>query len=498
MSQVLFQDYRQPQQLLLLQEGPGVLVDARAILDRAKKMWADAETETARLDRIDQWYKGTQDPYQIRGAAVEIRELNELARTPWLGLVVTTIAQAMFVDGYRSPVTGRDVPGPWNLWNANGMAKRQIPIHRAALGYGYSYLLAEPGISPITGEPSARMLGMSPKRMFAVYNDPAVDDWPVYALRIDRGIDGRTNLYLYDRLYKHSIRRVDREWHVTASVPHGASVCPVVRYTNNLDLDGHTPGEVEPFIVTASRVDKSTFDRLLTQHYNSWKKFWIAGLADITSDEEARQKKMQIRQDGVLIAPDPDTKFGTVDETSLDGFVNAIGADIEHLAAISQLPSHLLTGRLINLTSDALSAARAPLTQKVFERQVSFGQSHAQALRLASSIQGDETGASDVLARVTWQDMEIRSLAQAADALGKMAVQLGIPRVALWRMIPGVTQDDIDEWTEHLLDEDAVSVYLRGLNATGQSDGPGDPAKDSPEADRGTADPEKDSASGDA
>lgn len=496
MSELIWQDYRQPEQLMALVDTPETLVSDADIVARVDQMWADAEAEKTRLENIDKWYKGTQDPYSITGAASEVNELNQLARTPWLGLVVTTIAQAMFVDGYRSPVTGRDVEGPWQTWNANGMAKRQIALHRAALGYGYSYALIEQGRSPITGEPMARMLGMSPKRMFAVYRDPAVDDWPIYALRIDRGTKGNVVLYLYDQMYRHTVEVRDGKYGLTSSELHGASVCPVVRYTNQLDLDGQTPGEVEPFIVTASRVDKSTFDRLLTQHYNSWKKFWVAGLADITSNEEARQKKLQIRQDGVLIAPDPDTKFGTVAETSLGGFIEAIGSDIEHLAAVSQLPSHMLTGKLVNLSSDALSAARAPLTQKVFERQVSFGQSHAQALRLAAAMQGDQEAASDVLARVTWQDMEIRSLSQAADALGKMAVQLGIPRVALWRMIPGITQNDIDEWQDHLLDDDAVSVYLRGLNATGTStggsgDNPGDPKKGSPESEMGFSDPEK-------
>ncbi|QDM55900.1 portal protein [Gordonia phage Trax] len=493
-QRITYQDWRQPEQLQLLGEYDDQLTDPKEIVKKAESLWRDHEVERDRLAKIDQWYKGEQEPHNVRGATPELQELLALSRTPWLGLVVTTIAQAMYVDGYRSPVTGDDVPGPWRIWNDNGMHKHQIAIHRAALGYGYAYALVEAGVSPLTQEPTARIKGMSPKRMFAVYDDPAVDDWPVYALRVDRAENERKLFTFYDSTFAHSLTLHEGKWTIHSTAPHGAGVVPVVRYTNALDLDGNAPGEVEPFIVVAARVDKSSFDRLLTQHYNSWKKFYVSGMTDITDAEEARLAKMRIRQDDVIVAESVETKFGTIDETDLNGFINVINADVEHLAAVSQLPSHLLTGKLVNLSSDALSAARAPLTQKVYERQVSFGASHAQLLRLASAMSGDLSGASDVLARVSWQDMEIRSLAQAADALGKMAVQLGIPRIALWRMLPGVTQDDIDEWKEHLLDDDPTAVYLRELNATGsQQKDDGDDQTDSEE--NGTVDPEKNSGS---
>jgi hypothetical protein len=40
--------------------------------------------------------------------------------------------------------------------------------------------------------------------------------------------------------------------------------------------------------------------------------------------------------------------------------------------------------------------------------------------------------------------MESRSLAQAADALGKLAQMLGVPVEILWEKIPGFTQQDVD------------------------------------------------------
>jgi hypothetical protein len=100
------------------------------------------------------------------------------------------------------------------------------------------------------------------------------------------------------------------------------------------------------------------------------------------------------------------------------------------------------------LSAEALAAARASLNQKVTERQKSAGASHAQALRLASALSDYDEYATDVTGRVTWQDMEIRSMSQAADALGKMVQMLGVPPTATWNRIPGVEKSDVQEWVK--------------------------------------------------
>ena len=121
-------------------------------------------------------------------------------------------------------------------------------------------------------------------------------------------------------------------------------------------------------------------------------------------------QKLRLRQDDLLIAEDPDTKFGQLDETSLGGFIDAHRADIETLAAASQTPTHELTGQMANLSAEALAAARASLSQKITERQKSAGASHAQTLKLAAALDGHTDYATDITGRVTWQDMEIRSM----------------------------------------------------------------------------------------
>lgn len=409
-------------------------------------LWPEWLREKERLDRIDKWYRWDhEEPRLPRGATAELRNLLELAKTPWLGLVVTTIAQTLYVDGYRSPENS-DNAGVWRTWNANDFDQRQTAVHRAALAYGHSYVVVTPG-QDASGLRSV-MRGASPRRMLAVYQEPESDDWPMYALHATPQSDG-WKVRVWDEEFVYYVD-VSTSGDVTYNEfrEHNAGVCPVIRYTNDLDLDGRTPGEVEPLIPLAARIDKTAYDRLLTQHYNSWKVRTIAGLAEFAdTEEEANRKKLKLRQDDILVAEDADTKFGTLDETPLDGFINAYRSDVDDLAALGQVPvTSLNSSTIANLSADAIAELRSGLTQKGFERQTSFGKSHAQSLRLAAALEGDSVSANDVMARTTWQDMGTKSLAQAADALGKFSQMLGVPPEALWGRIPGVTESDVTEW----------------------------------------------------
>ena len=419
-------------------------------------LWSQFTAERERLGVIDKWYRwDAENPRLPRGATAELRYLLELSKTPWLNLVVTTVAQTLYVDGYRSP-DQRDNSPLWRTWQANKFNARQIAIHRSALAYGYAYATSLPGVDR-TG-PRSVLRGVSPRRMFAYYADPAEDDWPMYALQADpQGRDWMVRVVDDEAIYYLSMTAEGEPTYIEHRV-HGTGVAPVVRYANQLDLDGRTPGEVEPLIPLAGRINKTDYDRLLTQHFNSWKVRTVSGLAEFADDEEeANRKKLKLRQDDFLVAEDPDTKFGTLDETPLDGFIKAKDSDVETLAALAQVPATALNGKAINISAEALAELRAGLMQKSYERQVSFGESHAQLLRLSAAQEGRPDLAEDVLSEVTWQDMQVRSMSQAADALGKYAQMLGVPPQALWNRIPGVTKSDVDEWKALAAEGDAFA-----------------------------------------
>lgn len=435
------------------------------VTERLYPLWRE---EKAKLDRVDDWLRWEHERLKLPlRASQEHKWLADLSKSPWLGLVVTTVAQALYVDGYRSPDQTENATA-WRIWEANDFDWRQVAVHRSALAYGSAYVTVLPGEDAVGVRTVLR--GISARRMIAVYREPADDEWPIFALGVTDQTDGYL-LRVYDdeAVYFVSIGRGGSDPEFIESREHGAGVCPVVRYCNLLDLDGRTEGEVEPLIPLAARIDKTTYDRLLTQHFNSWKVRTIAGI-DIESSVTATTNdgseptqadidaaKVKLRQEDILTAQDADTKFGTLDETPLDGFVRAHDSDIETLAAIGQVPTTSLTGKVANLSAEAIAELRSGLTQKCTERQKSFGKAHAQALRLGAYLEGDAAAAEDFRSRVTWQDMQIRSLSQAADALGKIATLLQVPPQELWSRIPGVEKADVDEWRASAAEGDAFA-----------------------------------------
>ena len=448
-----------------------------------------------KCDAVDSWVNPVARGFEVpRNAAPEHRALADLSRTPWLRLIVDNVAQAMFVD--RIVDSEGEASELWQLWHENGLQAAQISLHRCFVTYGHAYSVVTPAVN--RGVDTAKIRFMSPRRVAVEFSDPGASLYPSAALEAASSKEGGTSYTLHlPGVSLDLIERAPDQVDVVGSRATDLDVVPVIRFANQVDLDGEVSGEVTPFIPTAQRINKTTYDRLLAQHFNSWKVKYVTGVEtprvpsteydeDGTPytftpegapiDELAAEKlKTKLAQDDILLIEDVESKLGTLDATALDPFVNAWRSDIEALAAVSQTPAHALTGQLVNLSAEALAAARAPLTQKVTERQVSANLAYSLTLRLAASYAGLDELAADDFVRVTWQDMEIRSLSQAVDALGKAKQMLGVPARGLWPRIPGVEASDLQEW-ERLADEenetDPVNRLLaKGSEPTGVSTG---------------------------
>lgn len=425
--------------------------------------------ERRKLDRIDRWARWDHDtPHRPKKATKEYKELAARAQAPWGDLIVGSIAQTLYVEGYRRPDAPEDATG-WGIWQANGMDGRQVALHRAILTYGLAYVTVLPG-KTLAGEPMPTMRGVSPREMITAYEDPAVDDWPVYALRISRIRKG-FRLQLLDSTQVHAIKVENLSDKMNpgsiVTEEHNAGACPVVRYENRFDLEGRAAGEIEPFIPLLGRNDQTTMDRLVVQRFGAWVVRTIAGMdvpasAD-AAGESVNETKLRLSIEDFLTAVDKDTKFGSLAATPLEGFIKAGEADKIDLAAVSQTPAFELLGQMANLSAEALAAAKASQTAKSDERKHTVGEKHEQSIRLGSHIAGDIEGAADFMAEVRWADTSIRSLSQAVDAYGKMKTMLDYPGELLWGKVPGFTRQDVDEAKQLLAQGGDLEALLREL-----------------------------------
>lgn len=454
-------------------------------VETARELLAVRRDEAKRLDLIRAYMRNLVCRiYVPRSASAEYKDLVDQSRINIMPLVVTTVAQNLFSDGYRAHLESVNAPA-WQVWQDNRMDARQSGIYRSALTYGASYATALPG--KVNGRSSAVITPYSPRALTAVYEDPINDEWPVYALISDTTLEkGKRirRLRLLDETHSYQLRGSEDEKTVTFvdAKAHGLGVTPVVRWLNEFgDIDDGSQGEVEPLMPLQDQLQQTTFGLLMAQHYAAFRQRWATGMA-IAEDEQGNAvEPFNAAVNRVWQNTSPDGKFGDFAETDLSGYLNSRKSTLAITSAIAQVPPHalLVSDGISNLSAEALAAIEAGLQRKVGERKTSFGESNEQLLRLAGKAAGIDGAWDETSAQVVWRDTESRSLAQVADAYGKIAQMLGMPVEILWERLPGFTQQDIERARELLQANNSVAALERMLNAEsgGQPADAGAPAR---------------------
>lgn len=438
------------------------MLDKQEVFEQVRRLLQIRRAEAEKLDLVHAFWRGKQD-YPVLPANVprEVRHLAEMSRVNMVTLVVDVLAQALFVDGFREPRAAENDAEVWAIWQANRMDARQIGLHRATLAYGAAYMVVLPG------DPGPVLRGASPRRLTAAYSD-LDDEWPAYALEV-RQTGRQLDLRLYDEGAVYTVADTVDQWRsgslelsddavLVGSAVHEMGVCPVVRFRNHEDLDDDSCllGEIEPLMPLQNQIDHTTFGLLVAQHFQAFKQRYIIGW---TADSEVASATAASR---LWAFEDENIKVGEFGEVNLAGYLDSRTATTELLATLSQTPPHHLLGKMVNLSAEALAAAESGQRRKIGERETTWGESHEQHLRLAAASKG-VTVADD--AQVRWRDTEARSLAQVADALGKLAQMLDVPKKELWAKIPGVTDQDLERWNAAAAKDDALGNLTAMLDA---------------------------------
>lgn len=423
---------------------------------------------------IDKWmHVENEEPNLPKDRTTEeYRVLQEVAKTPWARLIITEVAQSLYVDGYRHANDANNSPAWDKIWQPNGLDAKQIGLHRGALSHGLSYSISLPGIGP-GGDSMSVVRGVSMRKGIAFFRDDPLDpedEWPLHFMHVDEMVrrPGKSGPVMRIRLVdEEHIYTVDHDPEDTGTYEllsvqrHGTGVCPVVRFANMLDLDGFSMGEIQPALPQLRRIDQDAFDRLIVQRYQSWQVRTATGMTAPDSAEKAAAEAMRMRVNDLLVAEDPQARFGTLPATPLDGLLAARDNDIRDLAATTQTPPHHMLGLSPNVSADGLVEAQASLMRKIEERKASFGDAWERTLRIAAHQMGMTAEAEDFASEVRWRDTESRSLSQVADALGKMAKLLGVPVQMLWERLPDWSDQDTERAMAILADESDEQEYLR-------------------------------------
>lgn len=425
--------------------------------------------DAARLRQYDDYSRGLQAaPYGARGHSDEFRALAKRAVTNWIGLAVNIPVQMSIIEGYR--VREDADPPEWDAFRGNRLAKKQAAFHHAAGVFGHSFAEVEwpkPG-RVVNGHPLPLVRGLPTTRTVALYDDPFGDRFPVFALRFDQGVDARSGegeATAWDAENKMRLSwdttGGERKVKVLSKVPHGFPVVPIVRWVVSMDLEGRTTGLVEPLIKPQDDANQAKFDLSVTRNFSSYKIRTASGLeGEPVIDPQTGEQLLdeatgepiyqapEIGPDKFLVSEDEQTKFGTLDETPLDGFIASLNQSVEQFAAVAQIPPHALQGRMANLSAEALVAAEEQLMRHVGALQRSWGDTWTSLFQLIAYAQGNPDALDDFTGRVRWRDMRARAMGEMVDALGKGAQMLQIPPEGLWKMFPGADASVLQEWRD--------------------------------------------------
>src|SRR5690606_15789341 len=210
----------------------------------------------------------------------------------------------------------------------------------------------------------------------------------------------------------------------------------VVRYICLRDAEDLIVGEIEPLIDLQRTINSVNFDRLIVSRFGAFPQKVISGWTGSKSEVLAASAKR------VWTFDDVEVKAQVFPAASVEPYNGLLNELMEHVAMEAQISPARVTGKMVNISAEALAAAEADQQRKLAAMRLSLGESHEQLIRLGARMAGDQDTADDLNAEVVWRDTEARSFGAVVDGVTKLA-QAGVPIESLLTMIPGMTQQQI-------------------------------------------------------
>ncbi|MCW2608724.1 MAG: hypothetical protein JWO60_3417 [Frankiales bacterium] len=431
-------------------------------IDLITRLGRKLDEQRPNYDRLDMYYRGAQTALHFM--APEVRESLGNRLRPlvlnWPRLVVSAVEERLDIVGFR---LSKDEPADdelWRIWQANGLDEASQQAALDALVYGCAYVVVWASVDKRTPR-----ITVESARQMTVERSPMTGQITSALKRWHEAGYGHAVVYRADEITRWRTEQAVVEGSETYEIPTGGwrkvetldnplGQVPVAALVNRprlLHPDGET--ELSDVIPLTDAVSKVLTDLLVTSEFSSAPRRWVTGM-DIsggTSGDraaaEVKQKWTDAPASKLWIAADPDTKFGTFPEATLDGFVSAVDTLTQQAAAVSGLPPAYFGIHGSEVASaDAIRSSEATLVSKARRRQRAFGGAWEDVMRLAVLVRDGVQRPGMESLETIWRDPETSTVAQAADAaVKKLAVgvsreqvleDLGYSPVQIQRMTP--------------------------------------------------------------
>ena len=224
------------------------------------------------------------------------------------------------------------------------------------------------------------------------------------------------------------------------SIRNGYGAVPVVELANRARLLREPQSDLVDIAPLQDASDKLLADLIISASFGAIPVRTATGLVFKTDkdghpvDEHGnRITPFDVRADRVWISPDAQSKFGTLEGSSLEGFIKGREAIHQDVRTLSRVPYHYFDmGGTSNVAGETLKAMETPLVRTVDGLQTRLGPGWAKTVRFGLS--GTQFAGAPVKTR--WADTETKADANLYDAFSKsiehVPLEVALEKVLGW------------------------------------------------------------------
>lgn len=383
------------------------------IIKALKNFKAKAET----YEQTEKYYAGKHD---LSFASAKFKNtFGELFRAFSLNLcpaVCDALKDKLRITGFGMEAgDASHVETAQEIWKRNRMPVRADEVHKQATRNGDAYVIV--WTDP---EGEVTIYPQKAQRCTIEYDEetPGKVLWAAKHWKTpDKKI--RLNLYFSDRLEKFISKNTlqsglpenadafeefkdgDSETNI---VEHEYEIVPVFHFANNTDIGSFGLSELCNAIPVQNALNKSVLDMLVAMEFAAFRQRWASGI-EIDYDKEGNAKPpFTAGVERLWVSENPEVKFGDFDAADLEQFLKVKDSFRTDIAIITFTPLYYFKQAGANFPSgESLKKSETPFTNKVTNRQESFGQTWADVMSFAVALENNKSS-KDVRLSVKWQD----------------------------------------------------------------------------------------------
>jgi len=379
-------------------------------------------------------------------------------------LVIRAVTDRLRVNGFTDTSSEDDTDETaWALWNRVGLTSRAELTHIDRALYGAAFVTVwghrNNPTRPVTMHDSALTA--------AVDRDPADGEVETAVRRWHSRDRSHALLLERDRITRYSAdKHAPTEsggWQVESVTDNPWGVVPMVpfiRYQSGDDQ--HGTSLVADILDLTDAVAKALQDAMVTSEYFARPRRWATGL-EIEEDDDGNPVD-PFGESRLLQSEDPETKFGQLASTGLDGYSDLLANLTQQIGSLSGLPAHYLGLHGDQPpTADSIRAAETQLTATAYSEQRHLTGPWSEVAGWLNAINLGTVDVPDTILP-KWASPETRTPAQAADAAAKLQ-GMGVPLRPLLRDPMGYEPEQIERIIEQRTEEriETAGLDLNGL-----------------------------------